>query len=84
MSRPIRWLIILIALLALWVSLAFGQAAQPPVLDAAKKQAVVDEISSLLNKEYVFADTAKKIEAALRTRLKSGDFDKLDAAPAFA
>jgi hypothetical protein len=84
MSKMIRWIVIVVAVLALWVSLAFGQEAKAPTLDAAKKQAVVDEISSLLNKEYIFADTAKKIEEALRTRLKSGDFDKLDAAPAFA
>jgi retinol-binding protein 3 len=84
MSKMIRWVVIVAAVLALWVSLALGQEAKAPPLDAAKKQAVVDEVSSLLNKEYIFADTAKKIEAALRTRLKRGDFDKLDAAPAFA
>ena len=84
MSKMIRWVVIVVAVLALWVSLALGQEAKAPTLDAAKKQAVVDEISSLLNKEYIFADTAKKIEEALRTRLKNGEFDKLDAAPAFA
>jgi hypothetical protein len=84
MSKMIRWVVIVAAVLALWVSLALGQEAKTPPLDAAKKQAVVDEVSSLLNKEYIFADTAKKIEEALRTRLKRGDFDKLDAAPAFA
>jgi hypothetical protein len=84
MSKMIRWVVIIVAVLAVWASLALGQEAKAPTLDAARKQAVVDEVSSILTKEYIFADTAKKIEEALRTRLKSGDFDKLDAAPAFA
>jgi len=67
---------------------AFPQAqAQPqsaPALDAAKKLAIVDEVASLLNKEYIFAETAKKMEEELRARLKNGDFDKLNAAPEFA
>jgi hypothetical protein len=84
MSKMIRWLVIIVAILALGVFLALGQEAQAPTLDAAKKQAIVDEVASLLNKEYIFAETAKKMEETLRARLKNGDFDKLDAAPAFA
>jgi hypothetical protein len=84
MSKAVRLIVVIIALLALWVSSTLGQEAQPPTLDAAKKQAVVDEIASLLNKEYIFAETAKKMEETLRAMLKNGDFDKLDAAPAFA
>ncbi len=84
MSKMIRWMVIIVAILALWVSLALGQEAKAPTLDAAKKQAVIDEIASLLNKEYIFAETAKKMEEALQAGLKNGDFDKLDAAPAFA
>jgi hypothetical protein len=84
MSKIVRWIVIALALLALWFSLAFGQQASAPILDAARKQAVVDEISTLLNKSYIFAETAKKMEEALRARLKNGDFDKLAAATAFA
>jgi len=84
MSKMIRWMVIIVAILALWASLALGQEAKTPTLDAAKKQAIVDEIASLLNKEYIFAETAKKMEETLRARLKNGDFDRLDAAPAFA
>jgi len=84
MSKTFRWLITVLALLALWVSPAPGQEAMAPILDAARKQAVVDEISTLLNKSYIFAETAKKMEEALRARLKNGDFDKLAAAPVFA
>jgi hypothetical protein len=84
MSKTIRCLVLIVAILALWASLALGQEAPAPSLDAAKKQAVVDEISVLLNKNYIFADKAKKVEEALRAKLKAGEFDKLDAAPAFA
>ena len=84
MSKMIRWMVIIVVILTLWASLALGQEAKAPTLDAAKKQAIVDEIASLLNKEYIFADTAKKMEETLRARLKNGDFDRLDAAPAFA
>lgn len=84
MSKSIRWLVIIAAVLALWVSLALGQEPKAPALDAAKKQAIVDEIAGLLNKNYIFAETAKKMEEQIRGRLKSGGYDALAAAPEFA
>jgi retinol-binding protein 3 len=84
MTKMIRWIALVVALLALWVSLALGQAAPAPTLDPAKKQAVVDEIAALFNKNYIFAETARKVEEALRAKLKAGDFDTLAAAPDFA
>jgi len=84
MSKTIRCLVLIVAILALWASLALGQEAPAPSLDAAKKQAVVDEIATLFNKNYIFADKAKKVEEALRAKLKAGEFDKLSAAPEFA
>jgi hypothetical protein len=84
MSKTFRWLIVVAALLALWVTIALGQEPAAPKIDAAKKQAVVDQIAMLLNQNYIFAETAKKMEEALRARLKSGDFDKFETAPAFA
>lgn len=60
------------------------QTATAPTVDAAAKQAIVDEICSLLNASYVFPETAKKIEAALRERLKSGGFDQITNADMFA
>ncbi len=70
--------------LAVMGSLTVGQEDQAPALDAAKKQAIVDEVASLLNREYIFADTAKKMEETLRAQLKGGNFDKAATAPAFA
>ena len=79
-------LFILLFGLALAGPFAFGQAQQSPApsLDAAQKQAMVDEISTLLNNNYIFPETAKKIEDVLRAKLKSGDLDKLSDARAFA
>lgn len=84
MSKTIRWMIAIAALLVLWVFLASGQKPKAPALDSAKKQAIVDEISALLNKNYIFAETAKKMEDLIRTQLKSGDYDKSSDAREFA
>ncbi|MBE0712575.1 MAG: S41 family peptidase [Candidatus Aminicenantes bacterium] len=85
MSRTaIRWIFVLIFFLAIASPSAAGQESKAPVLDAAKKQAVVDEISTLLNMNYIFADTAKKMEEKIRERLKNGDYDKFSGAPELA
>ena len=84
MSKTIRWIVLVLTLLVLWVSLVAGQESPAPTLDAAKKQAIVDEIATLFNKNYIFAETARKVEEALRAKLKAGDFDKASAAPDFA
>jgi hypothetical protein len=70
--------------LALAGTFAFAQQPKAPTVDAARKQAIVDEISTLLNKNYIFPETAKKIEDALRDRLKNGGFDKMTDAREFA
>jgi len=79
-----RWIFILFFALALAGPSAFAQEPKAPKPDAAKKQAIVDEISALLNKNYIFAETAKKMEEKIRGRLKNGDYDKLSGAPEFA
>lgn len=84
MSKMTRSIACVAAVLALWAPLAFGQTAPAPSLDAAKKKAVVDEIAALFNTNYIFAETAKKVEDALRAKLEAGDFDKFAAAPDFA
>ena len=85
MTKAIRPFVIVFAILAFGVMPALGQApSAPPALDAVRKQAVVDEIATIFNKSYIFAETARKVEEALRAKLKAGDFDTIDAAPAFA
>jgi hypothetical protein len=84
MFKTIRCLVLIAGILALWASPALGQEVQTPTLDAAKRQAIVDEISTLLNKNYIFPETARKMEETLRARLASGGYDAFDRAPAFA
>jgi len=85
MSRTaIRWIFVLYFFLALVGPSAFAQEPKALTLDAAKKQAIVDEIASLLDKNYIFAETAKKMEEKIRVRFKNGDYDKLSGAPEFA
>jgi hypothetical protein len=84
MSKALRLVLIVTAILVLWISALFSQDAKAPTLDRAQKQAVVDEIATLLNKNYIFAETAKKLEEALRAKLAAGDFDNVNDAPAFA
>ncbi|MCX6567704.1 MAG: hypothetical protein NT147_01460 [Candidatus Aminicenantes bacterium] len=79
-----RWAIVLCLVTTLYSPIAFGQEPKAITLDAAKKLAIVDEIATLLNKNYVFADTAKKMEEKIRGRLKNGDYDKLSGAADFA
>ncbi len=84
MSKTLRLILVVTVALLLWVSALFAQEAEAPAVDRAKKQAIVDEISMLLNKNYIFPETAKKTEEALRARLASGAYDAFDRAPAFA
>jgi hypothetical protein len=84
MTKTLRGTAIALSLLALGVSLALGQQAAPPSVDRTQKQAVVDEIATLFNKNYIFAETAQKVEAALRSTLAAGEFDRAATAPEFA
>jgi hypothetical protein len=87
MSKPIRSFLLSLVLLVLAAGAVLAQApAAPaaPAVDAAAKQAVVDEIATLFNKNYIFAEAAKKLEDALKAKLKAGEFDKAATAPDFA
>ncbi len=79
-----RWILISVVLASLSAPIVFSQEAENPALDTAKKQTIVDEISKLLNQNYIFAETAKKMEEQIRSRLKNGDYDKLSGAREFA
>jgi len=76
-------LFVLLALAAA-SALAFAQQPAPPAVDAARKQAIVDEISTILDKNYIFPETAKKVGEALRAKLKAGEFDTAADAASFA
>jgi hypothetical protein len=83
MTRTLRSTVILIVLLTLCVPAVRGQGAAAAI-DPAKKQAVIDEIAGLFNKSYIFPETAKKVEEALRAKLAAGAFDAASDAASFA
>jgi C-terminal processing protease CtpA/Prc len=65
-------------------------AAQAPsngpdmAVDAATRSTVIDTLLKQLNDEYVFPDTAKKMEADIRSRQKNNEYDSVTSARAFA
>ena len=52
--------------------------------DAATRAKVIDGAVAALNESYVFPDTAKKMEEAVRTQQKKGDYDSLTDGDDFA
>jgi len=55
-----------------------------PKIDAATRSRVIDGAISNLNEFYVYPEVAKKMEDAIRTRQKKGEYDSVDQAEAFA
>jgi C-terminal processing protease CtpA/Prc len=66
---------------------AVGQQPQAPpdkTIDAATRTAVIDNLIKELNDGYVFPEMAKKLEADLRKRQASKEFDSITSAQAFS
>ena len=55
-----------------------------PKMDGETKSRVIDGAIANLNEFYVFPGTAKKMEDALRAHQKTGDYDSVNEAEAFA
>jgi hypothetical protein len=83
-SLKVRWTLVFATLAVLAAPVLIGQEAKNPAVDAAKKQAIVDEVSKLLRENYIFPETSQKIEDYIGTRLKNGDYDKLSGSREFA
>ncbi len=75
------------------VVVTFGLRAIPPGLtaadmnlkiDAATRARVIDGAIASLNEFYVYAETAKKMEEALRSRQKQGAYDAVEDGEKFA
>ncbi|HZS07369.1 MAG TPA: serine hydrolase [Blastocatellia bacterium] len=80
-----RILAITLALACSVTALAQGPVRQPDLtIDAAARQAVIEGAIKYLNENYVFPETAKKIEAALRERLRKKEYDNITSPAAFA
>ncbi len=62
-------------------SAQMGPPNQPDMtVDAAQRTALVNSMINELNKNYVFPEKAKKMEAALRKHLKQGDYNNVSSA----
>jgi len=57
---------------------------QPQVLDADEKKAVVEAVVTVLQKQYVFPETAKKMGELIRKNLRAGKYQLLEEPRAFA
>lgn len=53
-------------------------------IDAATRARVIDGATAKLNEVYVFPETAKKMEEAVRARQKRGEYDSVTDGDAFA
>jgi hypothetical protein len=70
---------------------SFGIRALPPgvtdadfKIDGAARQRAIDGAAAMLNEFYVFPETAKKMEEAIRGRQKAGEYDSITNGDAFA
>jgi len=63
-----------------------GASAQPVtlILEAADRARVIDGAIANLNEYYIFPETAKKMEEALRAHQKKGEYDAIKDGDAFA
>ncbi len=53
-------------------------------IDAATRTAVIDNLLKKLDDSYVFPETAKRMEADIRNRVKAKEYDELASAQKFA
>src|ERR1051326_949183 len=78
------------SMLASLIANTIGCAAQGPPeqpdmkIDSATRNTVIESTLKRLNDLYVFPETAKKMEEAIRNRQKAGEYEKLDSAKEFA
>ena len=76
----------LINLILFLVSFTFIVPAQGPAqkLSGAEKKAVVEAVVSVLQKQYVFPETARKMGELIRKNLKAGKYQSIEDPQAFA
>jgi len=62
-----------------------GPPEQPDMtLDAAARKEVIESLVAKLNEAYIFADTAAKMEQAVRARAARGEYEQITSAKQFA
>lgn len=75
---------ILVAVLGLTTTSSLAAQDRAATLNAERRAAVLDEITSALTRMYVFPDVAAKMNADLRARAAHGEFDAQRDAQSFA
>ncbi len=61
-----------------------GGPQQDMTIDAKTRTAVIEGAIKALNENYIFPETAKKMEQAIRERIKRKEYDKITSAENFA
>lgn len=61
-----------------------GAVIESVKLDAAEKQRVIDGVTKNLKESYVYPDLAEKMEDAIRSHQKHGDYDEITDPDVFA
>ena len=75
----------LLTILAFIISIsAIAQNAGGANIDAAEQKQVIDSISSLLDRNYIFPDVAKKMNALLQENYSKGAYSSITSGPSFA
>ncbi len=80
-------MIALIITLMIASQIAFAQAPveQPDLtIDVKVREEVIEGVIKNLNQSYIFPETAKKMETALRERISKKEYDQIASAKAFA
>lgn len=80
--KQLKLLIILILLIL--TAGVYSQNNKPAPLDAKLRTSTVNKIAKLLNENYVFPETAKKMGNYIKSQLKSGAYDNITEVMPFA
>ena len=86
-SSTLKKLISVVSLVLLLTVAAVAQQPGPPpdgTVDAATRAQVIDNVLKRLNDTYVFPETAKNMEAAIRERASRKEYDQITSARSFA
>ncbi|MEI6614434.1 MAG: S41 family peptidase [Chrysiogenales bacterium] len=75
---------ILIILILLTCTFITRAQSQPQPIDNSEKKALVETVVSILQKQYVFPEVAKKMTDLIRKNLKAGKYMAVDDPRAFA
>ena len=86
MSKSLTILAGLVLLVLQLTVVAVAQGPEQPdlTIDAATRTQVIDGVLKRLNDSYVFPETAKKMEQAIRERVRKQEYDQITSAKEFA